>query len=209
MTSTLPSIAEWADKRTAAVYTAKSKTLAKVAIEELFAPHVKASINGRNITREEIDQLLLGMRPTEEGALGFYWTDLVGAPKDPSQRVGGNGGSMACFTYRMQDGSVSGMFIISGLRLPNPQTGELVPMFRRKGVAVIVESQSQDPAVDSRKIVEFVAVANNYPLDQLAAQEKERGTYVSNHLAQQCRMKGCTRKGDQDLGLERPGTRAG
>ncbi|KAJ3988223.1 hypothetical protein F5890DRAFT_1562791 [Lentinula detonsa] len=165
MSTNLSPIAEWAEKRTAAVYTAKSKALAKIAIEELFAPHVKASINGRKITRDEVDQLLLGMRPNEEGALGFYWTDIVGAPRDPSHR----------------DGSVSGMFIISGLRLPHPQTGQLVPTFRRKGVAVIIESQSQDPTIDSRRIVEFVAVANNYPLDQLAAQEKQRGTYMSKY----------------------------
>ncbi|KAJ3723952.1 hypothetical protein C8R42DRAFT_664066 [Lentinula raphanica] len=150
MSAKLSTITEWADRRTAAVYTAKSKALAKDAIQELFAPHVKASINGRKITRDEIDQLLLDMRPTEEGPLGFYWTDLVGTPRDPSHR----------------DGSVSGVFIISGLRLPHPHSGQMVPTFRRKGVAVIIESQSQDPAIDSRRIVEFVAVANNYPLDQ-------------------------------------------
>ncbi|KAJ4485363.1 hypothetical protein J3R30DRAFT_3696703 [Lentinula aciculospora] len=165
MTSRLCSLSEWADKRTAAIYIAKSKTEAKLAIEDLFAPHVKASINGRNITREEIDQLLLGMRPTEEGALGFYWTDVVGAPRDPSQR----------------DGAVSGVYIISGLQIPHLETGLLVPGYRRKGVAVIIESQSQDPTIDSRKIVEFVSVANNYYLDQLAAQEKERGRYVSKY----------------------------
>ncbi|KAJ3922650.1 hypothetical protein F5877DRAFT_33324 [Lentinula edodes] len=183
MSTELSSITEWADKRTAAVYTAKSKTLAKLAVEELFAPHVKASINGRKISRDEIDQLLLDMRPTEEGALGFYWTDLVGVPRDPSHR----------------DGSVSGMFIISGLQIPDPRTGELVTSFRRKGVAVMyvlplekhsgnsvdpsypIESQSEDPTIDSRKIVEFVSVANNYPLDQLAAQEKERRTYISKY----------------------------
>ncbi|KAJ3907306.1 hypothetical protein F5879DRAFT_999573 [Lentinula edodes] len=165
MSTELSSITEWADKRTAAVYTAKSKTLAKLAVEELFAPHVKASINGRKISRDEIDQLLLDMRPTEEGALGFYWTDLVGVPRDPSHR----------------DGSVSGMFIISGLQIPDPRTGELVTSFRRKGVAVIIESQFQDLTIDSRKIVEFVAVANNFPLDQLVDQENERKTYVSRY----------------------------
>ncbi|GAW02726.1 hypothetical protein LENED_004394 [Lentinula edodes] len=105
------------------------------------------------------------MRPTEEGALGFYWTDLVGVPRDPSHR----------------DGSVSGMFIISGLQIPDPRTGELVTSFRRKGVAVIIESQFQDLTIDSRKIVEFVAVANNFPLDQLVDQENERKTYVSRY----------------------------
>ncbi|KAJ3735270.1 hypothetical protein DFJ43DRAFT_38596, partial [Lentinula guzmanii] len=64
----LCSLSEWAQKRTAAIYVAPNKAQAKKAIEDLFAPHVKASINGRNITREEIDQLLLGMRPAEEGA---------------------------------------------------------------------------------------------------------------------------------------------
>ncbi|KAJ3770348.1 hypothetical protein FB446DRAFT_790563 [Lentinula raphanica] len=165
MSAKLSTITEWADRRTAAVYTAKSKALAKDAIQELFAPHVKASINGRKITRDEIDQLLLDMRPTEEGPLGFYWTDLVGTPRDPSHR----------------DGSVSGVFIISGLRLPHPHSGQMVPTFRRKGVAVIIESQSQDPAIDSRRIVEFVAVANNYPLDQLATQEEHRSTYTSQY----------------------------
>ncbi|KAJ3840075.1 hypothetical protein EV361DRAFT_793549 [Lentinula raphanica] len=177
MSAKLSTITEWADRRTAAVYTAKSKALAKDAIQELFAPHVKASINGRKITRDEIDQLLLDMRPTEEGPLGFYWTDLVGTPRDPSHR----------------DGSVSGVFIISGLRLPHPHSGQMVPTFRRKGVAVSyyfllifklvhrIESQSQDPAIDSRRIVEFVAVANNYPLDQLATQEEHRSTYTSQY----------------------------
>ncbi|KAJ3757270.1 hypothetical protein EV360DRAFT_84182 [Lentinula raphanica] len=165
MSAKLSTITEWADRRTAAVYTAKSKALAKDAIQELFAPHVTASINGRKITRDEIDQLLLDMRPTEEGPLGFYWTDLVGTPRDPSHR----------------DGSVSGVFIISGLRLPHPHSGQMVPTFRRKGVAVIIESQSQDPVIDSRRIVEFVAVANNYPLDQLATQEEHRSTYTSQY----------------------------
>lgn len=139
MSAELSSITEWADKRTAAVYTAKSKTLAKLAVEELFAPHVKASINGRKISREEIDQLLLDMRPTEEGALGFYWTDLVGAPRDPSHRVCPN--VLSSFVSRLnlctQDGSVSGIFIISGLQIPSPRTGDLVTSFRRKGVAVM------------------------------------------------------------------------
>ncbi|KAJ3988224.1 hypothetical protein F5890DRAFT_1493092 [Lentinula detonsa] len=165
MVSEVCSLSEWAQKRTAAIYVAPNKAQAKKAIEDLFAPHVKASINGRNITREEIDQLLLGMRPAEEGALEFFWTDVVATPKDPSQR----------------DGAVSGVYVIIGLSLPHPQTGELAPAFRRKGVAVIIESQSQDPMVDSRKIVEFVSVANNYPLDQLAAQERERKTFVSKY----------------------------
>lgn len=44
-----------------------------------------------------------------------------------------------------------------------------------------IESQSQDLTIDSRKIVEFVAVANNFPLDQLVDQENERRTYVSRY----------------------------
>ncbi|KAF8824045.1 hypothetical protein HHX47_DHR9000548 [Lentinula edodes] len=152
MSTELSSITEWADKRTAAVYTAKSKTLAKLAVEELFAPHVKASINGRKISRDEIDQLLLDMRPTEEGALGFYWTDLVGVPRDPSHRVCPN--VLSSFVSRLnsctQDGSVSGMFIISGLQIPDPRTGELVTSFRRKGVAVISTRGSGERTEDVR-----------------------------------------------------------
>ncbi|KAF8824044.1 hypothetical protein HHX47_DHR9000449 [Lentinula edodes] len=165
MATKLCSLPEWVDKRTATIYVAPNRAQAKVAIEELFAPHVKASINGRKITRDEIDQLLLAMRPNEEGALGFFWTDMVGTSKDPSNR----------------NGSLSGTYVISGLQIPHPETGKLVPGFRRKGVAIIIESQSEDPTIDSRKIVEFVSVANNYPLDQLAAQEKERRTYISKY----------------------------
>ncbi|KAJ3907305.1 hypothetical protein F5879DRAFT_942342 [Lentinula edodes] len=87
MATKLCSLPEWVDKRTATIYVAPNRAQAKVAIEELFAPHVKASINGRKITRDEIDQLLLAMRPNEEGALGFFWTDMVGTSKDPSNRV--------------------------------------------------------------------------------------------------------------------------
>ncbi|KAJ3829275.1 hypothetical protein EV361DRAFT_959987 [Lentinula raphanica] len=163
--SGLCSLSDWVQNRTSAIYVAPNKTESKKAIAELFAPHVKASINGRSITRQEIDELLLVMRPAEEGALGFYWTDLVATPKDSSER----------------GGAVSGMYVIAGLHLPHPQTGELVPTYRRKGVAVIIESQSQDLDVDSRKVVEFVSVANNYPLDQLAVQEKERGSFVSKY----------------------------
>lgn len=83
----LSSISEWADRKTAAVYLVDSKKKAQAAIDDMFAPNVKATINGRVIDKKEIDMLLLAMRPSEEGALGFYWTDFVGAPRDSSNRV--------------------------------------------------------------------------------------------------------------------------
>ncbi|KIK52684.1 hypothetical protein GYMLUDRAFT_88644 [Collybiopsis luxurians FD-317 M1] len=162
----LSSIAEWTDERVAEIYLARSTAKAKQAIEDLFSPHVKASLNGRSITRAQIDQLLLGMRSTEEGDLGFYWTDLVDVSGDPK-------------THR--NGALGGVYIITGLQLPHPETGKLVPSFRRKCVAIKVESQSEDLSIDSRKITEFTTIAYNYPMDQLEALEKKRAGLVDQH----------------------------
>ncbi|KIK66097.1 hypothetical protein GYMLUDRAFT_55952 [Collybiopsis luxurians FD-317 M1] len=162
----LCSISEWADKRTAAIYLSDSKTKAKQAIEDIFAPHVRASLNGKPITREQIDLLLLGMRSSEEGSLGFWWTDRVATAVDPATQ---------------RDGAVGGVYIITGLQTPHPETGKPIPSFRRKAVAVKIESQSNDLSIDSRKIVEFTTIASNFPMDQLDALEKQRAGYVDQY----------------------------
>ncbi|KIK55518.1 hypothetical protein GYMLUDRAFT_1017843 [Collybiopsis luxurians FD-317 M1] len=164
----LSNLGEWAVERTNEIYFAKSMAEAKQAIEKFFAPHVKATVNGRPVSRDDIDTILLGMRPTEEGNLGFFWTDLVYAARDRATQ---------------RDGSLGGVYVITGVKVLHPQTGELIPSFRRKSVSIDVESQSDDLAIDSRKIVGFATVAHNFPLEELDHQEKLRWKDIKQYSA--------------------------
>ncbi|KIK63502.1 hypothetical protein GYMLUDRAFT_72152 [Collybiopsis luxurians FD-317 M1] len=154
----LCSLGEWAVKGTTDIYLAKTRAEAEQAVDKVFAPNVHSWLNGKRLSKDQLYKLLLDLRHPDdsEESLGFYWSDYVHAAIDPTTE---------------RDGTLCGVYVVTNVLLPHPQTGELVPHIRRKAISIVIESQSQDLSIDSRRVVELVTVARNIPQEQAKAAE--------------------------------------
>jgi hypothetical protein len=80
----LSSLSEWSIRHIRDVFEARSEKKCLRAISSTFADSVDASINGMPLSREGIDQLVLGMRRSSADGLKVHWQQAMEVPRNPA-----------------------------------------------------------------------------------------------------------------------------
>ncbi|KAJ8464063.1 hypothetical protein ONZ45_g17372 [Pleurotus djamor] len=149
----LSTLSEWSAEHIRDVFEAPSDAMSLQAIENTFAHDLFATINGAPINRDGIKQLVLAMRQGSPHGLKVRWQQAVEVAADASSN---------------RDGSFGGVYIISGIQKQLPGMNKPAEFERHKTVTVRIASQSSDPFVDSRRIVNLTFVANDVRVDRQA-----------------------------------------
>ncbi|KAF9456750.1 hypothetical protein BDZ94DRAFT_1274861 [Collybia nuda] len=153
-TSNLCSLSEWSIQHIRNVFEARSDEQSLRAIAATFSEDVSATVNGVPLSREGIDQLVLAMRRGSSGGLRVQWQQAIGAPWDPATNRGG---------------AFTGAYIIRGIQKLSPGAQKPVEFERHKTVNVQIESQSSNPHLDSRRIVNLAFFATDVRVDRQAS----------------------------------------
>ncbi|KAI0077777.1 hypothetical protein K474DRAFT_1661188 [Panus rudis PR-1116 ss-1] len=140
----IPSIYSWSIDHIKAVFEAKSEDECLRAIEETFSHHIDVSVNGKELSRPELQKFVLTMVKTSGYRLSVAWQNALEVPRDPSNR----------------DGVLGGYYIIRNVRKPGPSAARFE---RHKYVNVVIESESPNDHVDSRRIVKLALTAMDKP----------------------------------------------
>ncbi|KAG7089357.1 hypothetical protein E1B28_011047 [Marasmius oreades] len=150
--SQLCSLTEWSITHIRSIFEADTDDDALDAISGTFSPTLSATLNGVPLPREGLEKLVLSMRHGSFGGNGLrvQWKYTMEVPKDSTNR----------------EGAFGGVYTISGLRKTLPGSGMAAYFTRHKTVTVNIESQgSEEPNVDSRRIVSLVFVASDMQED--------------------------------------------
>lgn len=79
----LSSLTVWSMQHIRDIFESGSDDQCIKAVAETFSENIVATINGNPITREDIKQLVLGMRKGSQG-LRVHWQQAAEVPKDPA-----------------------------------------------------------------------------------------------------------------------------
>ncbi|KAJ7455273.1 hypothetical protein B0H11DRAFT_2200392 [Mycena galericulata] len=143
--------ADWSREHICAVFEAPSEPLAQRARTTAFSPTITAHLNGTALDFPALARLVDAIRASARAPRGLVveWTRADATPDDPATN---------------RDGSMVGAYIIRGIW---KRVGETLCEFERhKEVQVRIESQADDPAVDSRIIVQLDIVATDVPVNR-------------------------------------------
>lgn len=83
----LSSLTQWSQEHVRAIFESSSDEESIQAIEETFSGDIKAMVNGKQVGRQEIKQLVLSMRAESSGDLRVEWKQTVEDPQDTYNRV--------------------------------------------------------------------------------------------------------------------------
>lgn len=84
----LPSIYAWSIDHIKHVFEAKSEEDCLEAIEDTFSHHIEIAINGKELSRGELQKFVLVMVKSSGFRLNVSWQNAVEVPRDESNRVG-------------------------------------------------------------------------------------------------------------------------
>jgi hypothetical protein len=84
----LSSLTQWSQEHVRAIFESLSNEDSIQAVEETFSSDITATINGKQVGRQEIKQSVLSMRAeSSSGGLRVEWKHTVEAPQDTYNRV--------------------------------------------------------------------------------------------------------------------------
>ena len=83
----LSSLTQWSQEHVRAIFESPSNEEFIQAVEETFSSDIKATINGKQVGRQEIKQSVLSMRAESSGGLRVEWKHTVEVPQDTYNRV--------------------------------------------------------------------------------------------------------------------------
>jgi hypothetical protein len=84
----LSSLTEWSQEHVRAIFESSSNEEFIQAVEETFSSDIKATINGKQVGRQDIKQSVLSMRAeSSSGGLKVEWKHTVEVPQDTYNRV--------------------------------------------------------------------------------------------------------------------------
>ena len=83
----LSSLTQWSQEHVQAIFESSSNEEFIQAVEETFSSDIKATINGKQVGRQEIKQSVLSMRAESSGGLRVEWKHTVEVPQDTYNRV--------------------------------------------------------------------------------------------------------------------------
>jgi len=141
-------IYDWSVEHIREVFEAKSEDECLRAIDDTFSQAIEATINGKALPRPELQKFILSMLKISGFRLGVQWQNAVEVPRDPSNR----------------DGVLGGYYIIRNIRKQAPGVSPTSRFERHKFVNVVIESESVDPRIDSRRIVKLSLTAMDKPV---------------------------------------------
>lgn len=133
----LSSLTSWSQEHIAAIFEAPTEQGSLKALQETFSPSVKASINGKPLTYDDIERMVLEMRKEAPNGLKVHWLQTVEASYDQNNLVS--------FLYRdhgivfmtfIQEGLLGGTYIIKGIYKMVEGLDEPVEHTRHKVVIV-------------------------------------------------------------------------
>ncbi|THH29992.1 hypothetical protein EUX98_g4187 [Antrodiella citrinella] len=137
------SIYTWSIDHIKTVFEAKTEDECIRAIDDTFSHAIDVTVNGKALSRMELQRFVLNMLGSSGYRLAVQWQNAVEVPRDDSNR----------------DGVLGGYYIIRNIRKQGSSKFE-----RHKFVNVVIESESVDPRIDSRRIVSLSLTAMDKPM---------------------------------------------
>ncbi|KAI0663913.1 hypothetical protein C8Q70DRAFT_386850 [Cubamyces menziesii] len=144
----LPTFYAWSTEHIRRVFEAKSENDCLKALDDTFSQRLEFTFNGSPLPREGLQKIVLAMLQASGFCLNVDWLNAVEVPRDGSNR----------------NGMLGGYYIIRNVKKPVPGSSKLACFERHKSVNVVIESESADPSVDSRRIVKLAIVATDVPV---------------------------------------------
>ncbi|KAH9915130.1 uncharacterized protein B0H18DRAFT_1042694 [Fomitopsis serialis] len=144
----LPTFYAWSREHIQRVFEAKTSADCLRALDDTFAQNIELTLNGSPIPRTYLQSAIMGMVESSGFRLSVEWLNAVEAPRDESYR----------------SGALGGYYVIRNLRRQSPDSTTHMLYERHKSINVIIESESSDPYVDSRRIVKLALVATDKPM---------------------------------------------
>ena len=86
-TTKLSSLTQWSQERVRAIFESSSNEEFIQAIEGTFSSDLKATVNGKQVGRQETIQSVLSMRAESSDGLRVEWKQTVEVPQDIYNRV--------------------------------------------------------------------------------------------------------------------------
>ena len=84
----LSSLTHWSQEHIRVIFESSSNEESIQAVDQTFSSSIKAMLNGKQIGRPEIKQLVLSMRAeSSDGGLRVEWKQTVEVPQDEYNRV--------------------------------------------------------------------------------------------------------------------------
>ncbi|KAI0342737.1 hypothetical protein BDW22DRAFT_1407307 [Trametopsis cervina] len=143
----LATLYEWSRQHVTDVFEAKSEDECEMAIDKTFSHDMEFIINGQQLSRAELRKFVLTMLVNSGFRLKLQWQDAVEVPRDPSNR----------------DGVLGAYYLIHNVRKAPSADGATGRFTRHKFVNVVIESESPDVSMDSRRVVRMNLTATDKP----------------------------------------------
>ena len=83
----LSSLTQWSQEHIQTIFESPSNEESIQAVDETFSSGIKAMLNGKQVGRSEIKQLVLSMRAESSGCLKVEWKQTIEVPQDENNRV--------------------------------------------------------------------------------------------------------------------------
>ncbi|KZT67948.1 hypothetical protein DAEQUDRAFT_672301 [Daedalea quercina L-15889] len=144
----LPTFYAWSKEHIQRVFEAKTSADCLQALNDTFSQNVELILNGSPIPRTYLESTIMGMVEASGFSLSVEWLNAVEVPRDESHR----------------NGALGGYYVIRNLRRQTPSSTTPMLYERHKSINVIIESESSDPSIDSRRIVKLALVATDKPM---------------------------------------------
>ncbi|OBZ72161.1 hypothetical protein A0H81_07631 [Grifola frondosa] len=141
----------WSIEHIKRVFEAKTERDCLEALDDTFSQKLEFTFNGSPLPRMGLQKIVLAMLEGSGFCLNVDWQNAVEVPNDGYNR----------------NGILGGYYIIRNVKKPLP--GSSMPGYfeRHKSVNVVIESESPDIHVDSRRIVKLAIVATDLPAPPL------------------------------------------
>ncbi|KAF9811638.1 hypothetical protein IEO21_06487 [Rhodonia placenta] len=138
----------WSQEHIKRVFEAKSARDCLRALDDTFSQTIDLSLNGQSLPRTHLQTAIMAMVESSGFRLSVEWFSGSECARDMSNR----------------NGTLEGYYVIRNIRKQLP--GSPAPMLfeRHKRVSVVIESESQNPTIDSRRIVKLAIVATDEPM---------------------------------------------
>ncbi|KAH9831565.1 uncharacterized protein C8Q71DRAFT_781216 [Rhodofomes roseus] len=144
----LPTFYAWSQEHIQRVFEAKTSADCLQALNDTFSQNVELTLNGSPIPRTYLESTIMRMVEASGFRLSVEWLNAVEVPRDQSYR----------------SGALGGYYVIRNLRRQSQESATPMLYERHKSINVIIDSESSDPSIDSRRIVKLALVATDKPM---------------------------------------------
>ncbi|KAH9950009.1 hypothetical protein B0H21DRAFT_777039 [Amylocystis lapponica] len=130
------------------VFEAKTESECRRALDDTFSQRMEFTMNGTSLPRAGLLRTVLSMVENSGFRLTVEWQNAVEVPLDSSNR----------------NGILGGYYIVRNVAKQMPGYSAPLLCERHKSVNVVIESESPDADIDSRRIVKLALIATDKPM---------------------------------------------